>query len=112
MIPQVPKAAIPAIRPLRSSAAPPDCLLGIEQERTGSVCVKRLYNLQEAQREKMNAKKFFTELKRRKVYRVTVAYAVLAWLLIQVATQTFPFLDIPNWIVRLVIVLLALGFPV
>jgi TolB-like protein/Flp pilus assembly protein TadD len=60
----------------------------------------------------MNAKRFFTELKRRKVYRVAVAYAVLAWLLIQIATQTFPFLDIPNWVVRLVIVLLAVGFPV
>lgn len=60
----------------------------------------------------MNAKRFFTELKRRKVYRVAVAYAVLAWLLIQVTTQTFPFLEIPNWVVKLVIVLLALGFPV
>ena len=60
----------------------------------------------------MNARKFFTELKRRKVYRVAVAYAVLAWLLIQIATQVFPFLDIPTWIVRLVIVVLALGFPV
>ncbi len=60
----------------------------------------------------MNAKKFLTELKRRKVYRVAVAYGVLAWLLIQVTTQTFPFLEIPNWVVKLVIVLLALGFPV
>ena len=55
---------------------------------------------------------FFAELKRRKVYRVAIGYAVVAWLLIQVATQTFPFLDIPNWIVRLVIILLALGFPI
>jgi TolB-like protein/Flp pilus assembly protein TadD len=60
----------------------------------------------------MNARRFFTELKRRKVYRVAVAYAVLAWLLIQITTQTFPFLDIPNWVVRLVIVLLAVGFPI
>jgi TolB-like protein/Flp pilus assembly protein TadD len=60
----------------------------------------------------MNARKFFTELKRRKVYRVAAAYAVLAWLLIQVATQVFPFLDIPTWAVRLVIVSLLLGFPV
>src|SRR3954471_4633894 len=60
----------------------------------------------------MNARRFFTELKRRKVYRVAVAYAVLAWLLIQIATQVFPFLDIPAWVIRLVIVLLALGFPV
>jgi len=55
---------------------------------------------------------FFAELKRRNVYRVAIGYAVVAWLLIQIATQTFPFLDIPDWTVRLVMVLLALGFPV
>jgi TolB-like protein/Tfp pilus assembly protein PilF len=57
-------------------------------------------------------KNFFTELKRRNVYKVAIAYAVVAWLLIQIATQTFPFFDIPNWAVRLVLMLLALGFPV
>jgi len=55
---------------------------------------------------------FFTELKRRNVYKVTVAYVVVAWLLIQVATQVFPFFEIPNWAVRLVVLLLILGFPV
>jgi TolB-like protein len=55
---------------------------------------------------------FFSELKRRNVYRVAVAYAVVAWLLIQIATQVFPFFEIPNWAVRLVVVLLLLGFPV
>jgi TolB-like protein/Flp pilus assembly protein TadD len=55
---------------------------------------------------------FFSELKRRKVYRVAVAYAVVAWLIIQIATQTFPFLAVPNWAIRLVIILIALGFPV
>ena len=55
---------------------------------------------------------FFQELKRRNVYRVAVAYAVVAWLLIQVATQVFPFFEIPNWAVRLVVLLLALGFPI
>jgi TolB-like protein/cytochrome c-type biogenesis protein CcmH/NrfG len=60
----------------------------------------------------MDARKFFTELKRRKVYRVAVGYAVLAWLLIQVATQTLPFFEIPTWTVRLIIVALVLGFPV
>ena len=54
---------------------------------------------------------FIGELKRRKVYRVAVAYAVVGWLLIQVATQVFPFLDIPNWAVRLVIAVTVLGFP-
>jgi len=55
---------------------------------------------------------FFRELKRRNVYRVAVAYAVVAWLLIQIATQTFPFFDVPTWAVRLVILLVALGFPI
>jgi TolB-like protein/thioredoxin-like negative regulator of GroEL len=41
-----------------------------------------------------------------------VAYAVLSWLLIQIATQVFPFFDIPTWVVRLVVVALVLGFPV
>src|SRR3954470_16741306 len=55
---------------------------------------------------------FFAELKRRNVYKVAVAYAIVGWLLVQVATQVFPFLEIPNWIVRLVIVLVAVGFPI
>ena len=56
--------------------------------------------------------KFFAELKRRNVYKVAVAYAVVAWLLMQVASQIFPFFDIPNWVVRLVVLLLIVGFPV
>ena len=60
----------------------------------------------------MNAGSFFAEMKRRNVYKVAVAYAVVGWLLIQVATQVFPFLEIPNWMIRLVILLTALGFPV
>ena len=55
---------------------------------------------------------FFSELKRRNVYKVAVAYAVVGWLVIQVATQVFPFLEIPNWIVRVVIALVAIGFPI
>lgn len=55
---------------------------------------------------------FFVELKRRKVYRVAVAYAVASWLLIQIATQVFPFFEIPSWAVRLVVVVLMLGFPI
>jgi TolB-like protein/Flp pilus assembly protein TadD len=60
----------------------------------------------------MNPKIFFGELKRRNVYKVAVAYAVVGWLLIQVATQVFPFLEIPNSMIRLVILLTAFGFPV
>jgi TolB-like protein/Flp pilus assembly protein TadD len=55
---------------------------------------------------------FFAELQRRNVYKVAIAYAVVAWLLMQIATQVFPFLEIPNWAIRLVIVLLVLGFPI
>src|SRR5947208_13245977 len=55
---------------------------------------------------------FFAELKRRNVYKVAVAYAVVAWLLIQIATQVFPIFEIPNWAGRLVVLLLILGFPV
>jgi TolB-like protein/Tfp pilus assembly protein PilF len=55
---------------------------------------------------------FFAELKRRNVYKVAVAYAVASWLLIQIATQVFPFFEIPNWAVRLVVLILIAGFPV
>jgi len=61
---------------------------------------------------RMNPGNFFAELKRRNVYKIAVAYAVVAWLLIQVATQVLPFFAIPDWAVRLVVLLLALGFPV
>lgn len=54
----------------------------------------------------------FEELKRRHVVRVAIAYVVAAWLLVQIATQLFPFFDIPNWAVRLVVILLAIGLPV
>ena len=57
-------------------------------------------------------KNFFSELKRRNVYKVAVAYAIVGWLLVQVATQVFPFLEIPNWVVRLVIASVAIGFPI
>ena len=60
----------------------------------------------------MNPGDFFGELKRRNVYKVAVAYAVVAWLLIQIATQVFPFFEIPNWAVRLVVLIIAIGFPI
>ena len=60
----------------------------------------------------MKAKNFFAELKRRNVYRVAVAYGVVSWLLVQIATQVFPFFEIPNWATRLVVILLLLGFPI
>src|SRR6266480_149211 len=55
---------------------------------------------------------FFAELKRRNVYKVAVAYAVVGWLLIQIATQVFPFFEMPNWGIRLVVLIIAIGFPI
>ena len=60
----------------------------------------------------MKIDNFFSELKRRNVYKVAVAYAVVGWLLVQVATQVFPFFEIPNWAVRLVVLAIVIGFPV
>src|SRR5436853_3673244 len=60
----------------------------------------------------MRIENFFAELKRRHVYKVAAAYGVVAWLLMQVATQIFPFFEIPNWAVRLVVLLLIIGFPI
>ncbi|HEY3663332.1 MAG TPA: hypothetical protein VGL24_09300 [Chthoniobacterales bacterium] len=60
----------------------------------------------------MNARSLFAELKRRRVYSVAAAYVVTAWLFIQIAIQVFPFFDVSNGVVRLVVLLLILGFPV
>ena len=60
----------------------------------------------------MKSGNFFAELKRRNVYKVAVAYAIVGWLLVQVATQVFPFFEIPNWAVRLVVLAIAVGFPI
>ncbi|MFL6590849.1 MAG: hypothetical protein ACJ8M4_11835 [Chthoniobacterales bacterium] len=58
----------------------------------------------------MKAGEFLGELKRRNVYKTGVAYGVFAWLLIQIATQVFPFSDIPTWAVRLVVLMLLIAF--
>src|SRR6478609_9693440 len=55
---------------------------------------------------------FFEELQRRKVYRVAAAYIVAAGFLIQMASAAFPAWELPNWTLRLVIVLLLVGFPI
>src|SRR5438046_7808302 len=60
----------------------------------------------------MKPRNFFSELKRRNVYKVAVAYAIVAWLLIQVATQVFPFFEIPNWAVQLVVLVSVIGCPI
>jgi len=60
----------------------------------------------------VNPKRFLAELKRRNVYRAAVLYGMGAWLLAQIATQIFPFFDVPNSAVRFVIVSLVFGFPI
>ena len=55
---------------------------------------------------------FFAELKRRNVYKVAVAYAVVGWLLVQVTTQVFPIFEIPNWAMRLIVLAIIIGFPI
>jgi len=65
-----------------------------------------------AQNRRVNPKTFFGELKRRNVYKVAIAYGVVAWLLIQIASQVFPFFEIPNWAVRFVVLAIIIGFPI
>jgi TolB-like protein/tetratricopeptide (TPR) repeat protein len=60
----------------------------------------------------MNPTKFFTELKRRNVYKVAVAYAVVSWLLIQAASILLPTFEAPSWVMKVFIALVVLCFPV
>jgi TolB-like protein/Flp pilus assembly protein TadD len=60
----------------------------------------------------MDPGKFFTELKRRNVYKVAAAYAVVAWLLIQAASIIFPTFEAPAWTMKILLAVLAIGFPV
>jgi TolB-like protein/predicted Zn-dependent protease len=60
----------------------------------------------------MNLRSFFTELRRRNVYKVAVAYAVVAWLLIQAASILFPTFEAPAWVMKVFIAAIALGFPI
>jgi adenylate cyclase len=60
----------------------------------------------------MNPHNFFAELKRRNVYKVAVAYAVVAWLLIQAASILFPTFEAPPWVMKVFVVVIILGFPV
>jgi TolB-like protein len=61
----------------------------------------------------MNEKpSFFAELKRRNVYKVAVAYIVGGWALSQGIAQVFPVFDVPNWAIRLVVLLIIIGLPV
>lgn len=54
---------------------------------------------------------FLSELQCRNVYRAAVFYAASAWLLVQVATQVFPFFGFANWVVRWIVIAALIGFP-
>ncbi len=60
----------------------------------------------------MNARNFLAELKRRNVYKVAVAYAVVGWLVIQVSSTVLPTFHAPEWVVQTLVVLVAIGFPI
>jgi TolB-like protein/Tfp pilus assembly protein PilF len=60
----------------------------------------------------MRAPNFFAELKRRNVYKVAVAYAVVGWLVIQVSSTVLPTFHAPEWVVQTLMVLVAIGFPI
>jgi serine/threonine-protein kinase len=60
----------------------------------------------------VNPKSFFAELKRRNVYKVAVAYAVVAWLLIQAGSILFPTFDAPDWVMKVFVTVLAAGFVI
>src|SRR5512133_2806392 len=82
--------------PLRSAL----CRLGRENGRVGN----------RAQTVKID--NFFAELKRRNVYKVAVAYAVVGWLVVQISSTVLPTFHAPEWVVQTLIVLVALGFPI
>ena len=60
----------------------------------------------------MNPRNFFSELKRRNVYKVAIAYAVVAWLLLQAASILFPTFEAPPWTMKVFVAVAALGLPV
>ena len=60
----------------------------------------------------MNSRNFFAELKRRNVYKVAIAYAVVAWLLIQAASILFPTFEAPGWVMKVFVAVVVAGFPI
>src|SRR6266487_3911745 len=60
----------------------------------------------------MKIDNFFAELKRRNVYKVAVAYAVIAWLTIQAASIFLPAFNAPQWAMQIVILIVVVGFPI
>src|SRR5207302_685056 len=89
-------------------------LLGPAPRRSALRANRRVACAERERREfkEVNFKSFFAELKRRNVYKVAVAYIVAGWALSQGIAQVFPVFDIPNWIIRLIVLLIILGLPI
>src|SRR5437763_5695908 len=60
----------------------------------------------------MRIDSFFAELKRRNVYKVAVAYIIAGWAVSQGIAQVFPVFDVPNWVIRLIVLLIIIGLPI
>ena len=60
----------------------------------------------------MNIKKFFSELKRREVYKVAIAYGITAWLIAQIAGLVSSSFKLPSWVMQMIITILIIGFPI
>ena len=60
----------------------------------------------------MKVHNFFDELKRRNVYKVAIAYIVGGWALSQGIAQVFPVFDVPNWIIRSIVLVIIVGLPI
>lgn len=60
----------------------------------------------------MNSPNFFVELKRRNVYKVAIAYAVVSWLVVQISSTILPTFHAPEWVLQSLLVLVVLGFPI
>ena len=60
----------------------------------------------------MNSRNFFAELKRRNVYKVAIAYIVAGWAFSQGIAQVFPVFEVPNWLIRSVVLLIIIGLPI
>src|SRR5438552_12021464 len=101
------RAALPGAGPKSFSPNPVKIDSGTGGSRETST--GKPARVDERGRESIN---FFSELKRRNVYKVAVAYAVVGWLLVQVTTQVFPIFEIPNWALRLIVLAIIIGFPV
>src|SRR5437763_899725 len=98
----------PAKNRIRSSK--PSSRPALSERALALACLTVALNIKESEPVAMSG--FFEEVKRRKVYRVAVAYVIAAGGIIQLASAAFPAWELPNWSLRLVIMLLLIGFPI